>query len=258
MKQLGRIGPICFVLLAILNGCDVPKPYQVANMVNPKDEDVDVRFRTTYYIRVFNVCRVEDGREGITKDEKTGFVSRSKGHYRITKDSLYRFRMTGQAQAFFNDVRFESGTLPNYQIDPFGTPIKFDEIRYHERPETENQDTTANECPKDAVKDTKFYLLGPEGVKELKPSERLVMAMSTDAKPLISALQRVGSIKAQAEANVLGQHRVKLNQIRVTDALEKLNALKTEIGKNGVNVQSSPEALEGTILGLFRGGGGGL
>ncbi|HBH81594.1 MAG TPA: hypothetical protein DDY39_17340, partial [Nitrospira sp.] len=69
---------------------------------------------------------------------------------------------------------------------------------------------------------------------------------------------RVGSIKAQAEANVLGQHRVKLNQIRVTDALEKLNALKTEIGKNGVNVQSSPEALEGTILGLFRGGGGGL
>lgn len=34
-----------------------------------------------------------------------------------------------------------------------------------------------------------FFLLGPEGTKHLDPDERLVMAMSSDARPLVSALQ---------------------------------------------------------------------
>ena len=248
-------------------------------MVNPQDEDVDVRFRTTYYLRVFDLCRVdEDGKYGKYDRGTAKLVHRTGGHYRIIKDSLYRFRMTGQAQALFNNVRFDSGTLRDYQVDPFGTIIEFDEkhkgFRFGgclrnattsgigdcqppQSSETRTSDANANSCPQGEAKNTKFYLLGPEGIQELDSSERLVMAMSTDAKPLISALQRIGGIKTLTEAETDGQYRVKRNQSRVAVALEKLNAQKGKTEKEGVNAQSSPEALGATILGLFKDEGGG-
>lgn len=274
MKKLWRIGLPLAALLAILNGCDVPKAYQVANIVNPQDEDVDVRFRTTYYLRVFDLCRVdEDGKYGKYDRGTAKFIHRTGGHYRVIKDSLYRFRMTGQAQTFFNNVRFESGTLLDYQVDPFGTTIEFDEkvkrfkrskcvtsdenhetgdCTYSPGKKTGTVDAQSDSCPQGEAKDTKFYLLGPEGIKELKLSERLVMAMSTDAKPLISALQRIGGIKAQSEAEAAGQYRVKRNRARVAVALEKLSDAQNWVREKGVDAHTSPEALEATILNLFK------
>lgn len=275
MKKLWILGLLCFVQLSLLNGCDVPRAYQIANTVSPQDEDVDVRFRTTYYLRVFDLCRIdEDGKYGKYDRGTAKFVHRTSGPYRVMKDSLYRFRMTGQANAFSNDVRFESGTLYDYQVDPFGMSIEFDEkrkrfqsprctkgvthgddadCRSSQYTDRETPATDVTPCPDGGAKDTKFYLLGPEGIKELKLSERLVMAMSTNAKPLISALQRIGGIKAQAEAESVGQYRVKLNQARVAVALEKLIAEKRKIEKAGIHDLPSPEALEAVMLNLFKG-----
>jgi hypothetical protein len=84
---------------------------QVDTGLHPKNQDKDVRFRTTYYFRVFDYCAADsDG--GI----KTPFAI----------DSLYRFRMTGKANSLTTRVNFESGTLTAGQIDPFGATVAFD------------------------------------------------------------------------------------------------------------------------------------
>jgi DNA repair exonuclease SbcCD ATPase subunit len=45
--------------------------------------------------------------------------------------------------------------------------------------------------------ENKYYLLGPEGSKELDPNDRLLLALSVDSKPLISALQQLSDRKFQ-------------------------------------------------------------
>lgn len=44
----------------------------------------------------------------------------------------------------------------------------------------------------------KYFLLGPEGTKELDPSDRLLMALSVDSKPLIGMLQQLSAHTFQA------------------------------------------------------------
>lgn len=279
MTKTRRIALCNLALMAMLSGCYVPEAYQIVNTIHPQYEDEDVRFRTTYYLRVFDLCSVDEPHKFDRYHEgAAGFVHREKNEYRIIKDSLYRFRMTGQSQAYHNNVRFESGTLTDYQVDPFGTTIEFDEKLKRFQPsgcmkngksreardctsplskETTPPDTRTNPCPQGEAKDTKFYLLGPEGIKELKLSERLVMAMSTDAKPLISALQRIAGIKAHAEAEAAAQYGVKRNRARVAVALEELNAVKGKINeKTPADTASSPEALETILLNLFEAKGG--
>lgn len=44
----------------------------------------------------------------------------------------------------------------------------------------------------------KYFLLGPEGTKELDPADRLLMALSVDSKPLIGMLQQLSEHTFQA------------------------------------------------------------
>lgn len=282
MKHIWVHGLFLCGVVSIMTGCYVPEAYQVVNSINPEYEDQDVRFRTTYYLRVFDLCRVdEDGKYGKYDRSTAQFVHRTAGRYRILKDSLYRFRMTGQSQAFHNDVHFESGTLRDYQIDPFGRSVEFDEklkrfratedrpVKQSGSPDSStNQElskaainsrptqTTNNPCPDGEAKDTKFYLLGPEGIKELDLSERLVMAMSTDAKPLISALQRIAGIKAQTEEDAAAQYQVKREMARATTAIELLEAERIKLEKLEKNKSpdeaTSPNALTTTVIDLFE------
>ena len=97
----------------LVGGCSVPDSMGVRSGADPRHQDDNVRFRTTYYFRVFDVCR----------DAAGGEVS--SGAPRL--DSLYRFRMTGKASAFFSKVRFESGILHKTEIDPFGATVVLDE-----------------------------------------------------------------------------------------------------------------------------------
>jgi hypothetical protein len=289
MKNIAKLILSVAALLVSLSGCYVPKAYQIENTVDPKYEDEDVRFRTTYYLRVFDLCRVdEQGKYGKYDTGVGKFTHRTAGQYRIVKDSLYRFKMTGQSQGYNNDVRFESGTLRDYEIDPFGRTIDFEKhlkrgptvssspggqqsqvkiqenggaktpTQPSENPRTvvashegASMQSRPDPCPDTEAKDTKFYLLGPEGIKELLLSERLVMAMSTDAKPLISALQRVAGIKAQSEADTTAQYRIKRNQARAAVATDLLHQAKKKLETGEVDESTTPDALRTAILDLF-------
>lgn len=100
MLQVYRVWIVSLLLVSALNACGVPRNMQVHTGVEPENQDDDVRFRTTYYLRVLDRCT--DGKE-------------------IVQDSLYRFRMTGKAGSLANNVHFESGILHKDKIDPFGT-----------------------------------------------------------------------------------------------------------------------------------------
>ena len=93
-------------------GVGVPQRMEFRAGIDPRFQDDDVRFRSTYYFRVFDICTDEAG-------QKRGD--------RPIKDSLYRFRMTGKASSHFNKVHFESGTLHKGEIDPFGANVEFNE-----------------------------------------------------------------------------------------------------------------------------------
>lgn len=83
---------------------------QVTQGTAPQYVDKNVRFRTTYFFRVFDYCY----------DVKAASKSLP------VADSLYRFVMTGQGNPYANSVNFESGTLTAAQIDPFGASVEPD------------------------------------------------------------------------------------------------------------------------------------
>ena len=103
-----------FLSAILLGACTVPEHMQVRAGIDPRNQDDQVRFRSTYYFRVFDVCRNPDN----------GMVEVDGPPQR---DSLYRFRMTGKASSLFSQVHFESGTLHKSEIDPFGSKVVFDE-----------------------------------------------------------------------------------------------------------------------------------
>lgn len=97
--------------------CVVPRSMHVANGTTPEKSDINVRFRTTYYFRVFDYCwsagaNIESGKSYKEIVPET--------------DTLYRYRMTGKASALGNQIKFESGTLQKEQIDPFGADVVYD------------------------------------------------------------------------------------------------------------------------------------
>lgn len=78
-------------------------------------------FRTTYYFRTFDYCVARELKNGKFKNVVVPLT-----------DSLYRFRMTGKSNSLLSDVKFESGTLRAWEIDPFGARVEYDpELRRH-------------------------------------------------------------------------------------------------------------------------------
>ena len=119
-------------------GCAVPEHQRVRDGVEPEHVDTDVRFRTTYFFRVFDFCPplrrdYAEGASGIGSGASTSrapadeVFSPGTSRLLILTDSLYRFRMTGKANALTTQIHFESGTLRASEIDPFGSNVEFDE-----------------------------------------------------------------------------------------------------------------------------------
>ena len=256
------------ILLLLAGGCstigDVPAAMRVDLGEHPAHQDEQVRFRTTYYFRIVDSCKVQEGKNKSVdgKDyatERRPFMIRQSGKLKIVSDSLYRFRMTGKASALFAKIRFESGVLRSGQIDPFGSQVALDKetntfrvipanaMRENVRREEisreidrlinlkkqlndsnqtkhddliatmiENQNkhlgnendsgvgssknsntggsnaaTTELLCPEGRPTQRSYFLYGPEGVRRLDPDERLLMAMTSDSKPLIGMLQQL-------------------------------------------------------------------
>lgn len=84
---------------------------QVETGTYPQHVDKDVRFRTTYYFRVFDYCWNKYSGQQATIPQT---------------DTLYRYRMTGKAHSLLSQVKFESGVLDAADIDPFGTDVVYD------------------------------------------------------------------------------------------------------------------------------------
>lgn len=99
----------------LLSACARPPSATVSEGADPFNVDKDVVFRTTYYFRVFDYCVARKLKE---KDFEEVVIPLT--------DSLYRFRMTGKTGSNFSDVKFESGTLMAWEIDPFGAKVEFD------------------------------------------------------------------------------------------------------------------------------------
>lgn len=134
-------------VLLTLSACDVPRSMHVTAGMEPKYEDDDVRFRTTYYFRVFDVCDTDEpAASGGKGGSATAGSALGGGQQKLAKDSIYRFRMTGKASSLFSKVHFESGTLKSYQIDPFGADVAFDGTngRFYVRSQDETQADARN------------------------------------------------------------------------------------------------------------------
>lgn len=239
-------------------GCSVPAQMRIENAGDPRHEDKDVRFRTTYYFRVFDHCA----------DAQTAAAGK-----RPRSDTLYRFRMTGKANSLTTQVHFESGTLTAAQIDPFGANVVYDERnrQFSFKSQSETQldarrernfddlqrllrtydglrptqpaapetgaagapgryiagDPKLNEAMREVIgqrilslKDQAgspalaasaaaaggagnarvdecvqsrrgFQILGPEGWRSFNQDERLLLAMSSSGRPLISTMQEI-------------------------------------------------------------------
>lgn len=108
--------------MLLLSSCGMPNSMHVRKGSDPQYDDEDVRFRTTYYFRVFDLC---EGRTPMERpDNQLLFNSAPRGPYYLKTDSLYRFVMTGKASSASN-VHFEAGSLRKEQIDPFGMTINY-------------------------------------------------------------------------------------------------------------------------------------
>ena len=292
-KSAGRWWSILTLLCMLLMvGCSVPDSMGVRSGADPRHRDDNVRFRTTYYFRVFDLCRDATGR------------SVSTGAPQL--DSLYRFRMTGKASALFSKVRFESGILHKSEIDPFGATVILDEKlgrpRFVSQEETDraarrneryeeiekltkllkqldtladeeaaevggantadviqgvigklqaameqqvdnliepvlhrqdgSQDTLGDQptpgqlCPAGTEVRRGFQLMGPEGITTFNQDQRLIMAMTSSGKPLLSALKELtGRMLAEHGSPgdvVLPLVREELATLRAERALDRL------------------------------------
>ena len=99
----------------LVGACARPPSATVNEGADPFNVDKDVVFRTTYYFRVFDYCVARKLKDRKFEDVVVPLT-----------DSLYRFRMTGKAGSNVSDVKFESGTLMAWEIDPFGAKVEYD------------------------------------------------------------------------------------------------------------------------------------
>lgn len=309
-RHVGRIllSPVrivfACVLVTLMAGCATPQSMHVRNGVDPRNQDDDVRFRTTYYFRVFDVC---------DDDAESQEPKASSYRKRIVSDSLYRFTMTGKASSLSN-VHFESGTLQSSDIEPFGASVAFDaksgrfsvrsqretaaedarnralmevrdllQLRKELQSATPGNSTLASEVSeldrriggtltelgesrsdvRDQQTDTEgnrgtqavacstrtrrgFQILGAEGWRTFDQDERLLMAMSTRAEPLIETLRELS-------------HRILNQKKSETDMLRPLleehgllqQALRTaRVGSTGQTSEQFMDAVIAAYQGL--------
>lgn len=309
----------CHMTIALLLvGCswrigDVPAPLRIDTGMDPDKQDQYTRFRTTYYFRVVDSCRAEDGTQNGDDYGKRfdTFLIRKVGKTKILNDTVYRFRMTGKASALFNTVNFGSGVLRAEQIDPFGSKVEYDEgtfkvksgynLRKKEMREAlleeigelrrlykemkaeskeskdelisgtaELQHVITNKiqllngegaiasqngtvsatalCPDGRPIKHSYLLYGPEGVRELDPDERLLMAMSSDSKPLISLLQELSGRQRKALTTpAMGAEVFMTEQAWILDSKDRLNEASQQLD-NDPDRQPTPQDLVNQLI----------
>ena len=81
----GRTRCLATLLLlpALATGCSVSRSMRVRSGEDPVYRDDDVRFRTTYYFRVFDACEGVNEAENKSPREDTVFRGKEKGPYQL-------------------------------------------------------------------------------------------------------------------------------------------------------------------------------
>lgn len=308
-----------------LAGCaigDVPAALRIDSGMDPDKQDQYTRFRTTYYFRVLDSCKIDENNSLQHKDNsaklegyvKSGsFTERQSGKTKVVNDTVYRFRMTGKASALFNKVNFGSGVLRADQIDPFGSSVEYkngrfevktgsiarqkelrraamDEIdefrKLHDRmakdtaqsfgtdelrtiirdkvkllngsgaasstaasDETSSSKSSNAHCPEGRPIKKSYFLYGPEGVRELDPDERLLMAMSSDSKPLIGMLEELSGRQRKALGTATGGNNILVQEETwIADSKYKLKQLEDKLKEKKVT-NESPMDMVGRLTG---------
>ncbi|MGE0642654.1 MAG: hypothetical protein AB7P24_03190 [Nitrospira sp.] len=226
--------------LALLAGCswlgDVSSNMRVDTGLEPQNIDSNVRFRTTYYFRVLTGCSIDT--MDIKKDgagDGSPFVKRVRGEFVPLHDSLYRFRMTGQAAALFNRVHFESGVLRKEQIDPFGSSVRYNEQTHAFAPISADDvrvDNARHAAMQEVEQFRKLY-------RDLDTDEKLDTNHKTQllAKLVTMIEDRLDQIKASRPLSTIspapnpGASATNSTKTALTTLEEKLGEIEEELGK---------------------------
>ncbi len=224
----------CFLILSMMiNGCGLPKSMEVRSGNEPRHQDDDVRFRTTYYFRVYDFCRNED--DSVGEDGEKGEENESPD--KIISDGLYRFHMTGKADSLFNEVHFESGVAHKSQIDPFGSGIEYDQrsgkFRFSDsKSENGSSNLLDNRCGNGGMRQRGFQVLGPQGLTTFDQDSRLIMAMTSSGKPLISAMKELSGRMLNEQPNESAVLSWLVNELQsVNKGRERLEVLQQDNNK---------------------------
>lgn len=225
------------VSISLLQGCATPKAYRVRSGNEPRYQDDDVRFRTTYYYRVLNLC----GKKTNASVENT--------HPKV--EGLYRFRMSGKANPLFNEIHFESGLVKREQIEPFGRAVQYDSQTNHYKigsataPPKEprpSEDSNDKNC-------RQWHVLGPEGWRLAASADLLVMAMSSDSQPLVQQLKKISGLREQASNTLTpAQLTLKLSTESITTKTALTAVKAIDVSKKAEFVRQIQSALA-SILG---------
>lgn len=211
---------------------------QVRETNDPRYQDDDVRFRNTYYFRVYDYCMDED--TDAVKDSDKLFVTKKfkMTKKRIIADALYRFRVTGKADSLFTDIRFEAGKLKASEIDRFGARAKVEckpgspgctlvapQAQTDSAPATDAEKTLSNRCSNNSKPLRKsFQVAGPEGEVEFDQDERFVIAMGSGISPISDLKELAGHQEAEKTAQNQGVSLALSQELtRILNAKRKLS-----------------------------------
>lgn len=244
---------LAFIAAISLSGCswlaDVSSTMRVDTGLEPENIDANVRFRTTYYFRVLTGCSI-DTLDTKAHDLSSGFAKRTSGAFTPLNDSLYRFRMTGQAAALFNKVHFESGVLRKEQIDPFGSTLRY------------NEETHAfSVIAPDKTRDTATYEIEQfrklykdiqgDGILDASHKTKLLEQLITMIENRLEQLKtspaqntppKAAADPSKAELAKLEQHLIDTKQ-KLQDATKQLTTAKKKLDEAGDKITAINQSL---------------
>lgn len=238
--------------LTLLSGCswlgDVSSDMRVDTGLDPANIDSNVRFRTTYYFRVLTGCKIESTASD-NNYTSPPFKKRISGVFVPLNDSLYRFRMTGQAAALFNRVHFESGILRKEQIDPFGSSVRYNEQTHTFTPVSADEvraDNARHTAMQDVEQFRKLYtdLAADEKLTADHKSQLFtkLITMIEDRLDQIKASRPLGSVGTTPNAGS-SMARKSPTDSALTKLEQKLIALEEELGKARTHFNNTQKTL---------------
>ena len=238
--------------LTLLSGCswlgDVSSNMRVDTGLEPQNIDSNVRFRTTYYFRVLTGCSIDTMAPADRADDKSPFAKRVKGEFVPLNDSLYRFRMTGQAAALFNRVHFESGVLRKEQIDPFGSSVRYNEQTHAFTPISAD-DVRADNARHAAMQDVEqFRKIYTDLVKDdsltVNHKTQLytkLITMIEDRLDQIKASRPQGAISPPSSPGIAGTDPTDIELINLE---KELSATESKLGEATTQFVSTQSTLD--------------